>query len=47
MTPGFELALAIGLVVGFAPDMAFARSFPTGAIGQRGDGPFSNPRALD
>jgi hypothetical protein len=43
MTPGFEIALAIGLVVGFA---ALARSFPIGVIRQHGDGTFSNPGAL-
>jgi hypothetical protein len=43
MTPGFEIALAIGLVVGFA---ALARSFPIGVIKQHGEGTFSNPGAL-
>jgi hypothetical protein len=40
MTPGFEIALAIDLVVGFA------RSFPIDVIRQRGDGTFSNPGTL-
>ena len=38
MTPGFEIALVIDLVVGFA------RSFPIDVIRQRDDGTFSNPR---
>jgi hypothetical protein len=46
MTPGFEIALAIGPIVGFALGLAFARSFPIDVIRQRGDGTFSNPGTL-
>ena len=46
MTPSFEIALAIGLIVGFALGYGFARSFPIDVIRQRGDGTFSNPGTL-